>query len=409
MRDDNGNRESMIQRVYRQIKAIDPQSEIIIATSKSQVSTLHNQLGEDINLSVEPSRKDTFPAISLAAYYLRDVLKCDESEPVVVCPVDPYVTEEYFAMLRTMCEQDFAHTNLYLMGIEPKYPADKYGYIIPNSKEQLSEVKCFKEKPTEKDAEKYIEMGALWNGGVFAFQLKYMLNKIETKLKCKDYFELYEKYNELTKISFDYAVVEEEKSIKVFRYVGQWCDIGEWNTLTNVMNESIVGDVTVDKDSQNINIINELDIPILAMGLNDVIIATSPDGILVSNKTQSGKIKNFADAIERDIRYAEKSWGCFKIIDVEKESLTIKVTIQAGDKMNYHSHKERDEVWIVIAGEGETIIDGMKQRITAGDVVTMQRGCRHTVSAITELHLIEVQLGKNISVNDKIKYKLEEW
>ena len=106
--------------------------------------------------------------------------------------------------------------------------------------------------------------------------------------------------------------------------------------------------------------------------------------------------------------FAEKSWGSFRVLDVEEESLTIKVTLNPGHRMNYHSHARRDEVWTVIAGRGRTIVDGMEQAVKAGDVITMQAGCRHTVIAETELKLIEVQLGREISVHDKQKYELAE-
>ena len=75
--------------------------------------------------------------------------------------------------------------------------------------------------------------------------------------------------------------------------------------------------------------------------------------------------------------------------------------------MNYHSHKYRNEVWVVTSGEGRTIVDGMEQTVRAGDVITMQAGCRHTVIADTELRLMEVQLGDEISVHDKKKFPLE--
>ena len=88
--------------------------------------------------------------------------------------------------------------------------------------------------------------------------------------------------------------------------------------------------------------------------------------------------------------------------------MTIKVTLNPGHSMNYHSHERRDEVWTVICGRGTTIVDGMEQPVKAGDVITMQAGCRHTVIAKTELKLIEVQLGKEISVSDKQKYDLED-
>ena len=75
--------------------------------------------------------------------------------------------------------------------------------------------------------------------------------------------------------------------------------------------------------------------------------------------------------------------------------------------MNYHSHRNRDEVWVVVSGIGKTIVDGMEQDVKPGDVVTMSAGCRHTIIAESELKLIEVQLGENINVNDKQKFELE--
>lgn len=75
--------------------------------------------------------------------------------------------------------------------------------------------------------------------------------------------------------------------------------------------------------------------------------------------------------------------------------------------MNYHSHQNRDEVWVVISGNGRTIVDGMEQSVHPGDVITMSAGCRHTVLADTELKLIEVQLGEKISAQDKERFELE--
>ena len=127
---EDGTYESMVQRVYRQIKKVDTDATVTIATSKTQVSAIHNQLGEDVGISVEPCRRDTFPAIALATAYLVDVMHVDPSESVVVCPVDPYVEDNYFEALKELSEQaDKREANLVLMGIEPTYPSEKYGYI----------------------------------------------------------------------------------------------------------------------------------------------------------------------------------------------------------------------------------------------------------------------------------------
>lgn len=405
---EDGNYESMVQRVYRQIKKIDTNAKVTIATSKTQVSSIYNQLGENVGISVEPCRRDTFPAIALATAYLADVQKVALEEPVIVCPVDPYVEDDYFEALKALSEQAAkGEANLVLMGIEPTYPSEKYGYIIPESKDNVSSVFTFKEKPDVKTAESYIAKGALWNGGVFAYKLKYVLNKAHELIEFTDYEDLFSKYETLTKISFDYAVVEKEDKIQVMRFSGQWKDLGTWNTLTEAMEENSVGDAIINDKCDNVHIINELNVPVLAMGLHDVVISASPEGILVSDKEQSSYIKPYVDEIDQQIMFAEKSWGSFRVLDVETECLTIKVTLNSGHSMNYHSHKNRDEVWVVISGEGRTIVDGMEQEVSVGDVITMQAGCRHTIIASTELKLIEVQLGKEISVNDKQKYSLE--
>ena len=405
---EDGNYESMVQRVYRQIKKIDTNAKVTIATSKTQVSSIFNQLGENVGISVEPCRRDTFPAIALATAYLADVQGVDPEEPVIVCPVDPYVEDDYFEALKALSEQaEKGEANLVLMGIEPTYPSEKYGYIIPESKDNVSSVSTFKEKPDVKTAENYIAQGALWNGGVFAYKLKYVLNKAHELIDFTDYQDLFSKYDTLTKISFDYAIVEKEDKIQVMRFSGEWKDLGTWNTLTEAMEENSVGDAIINDKCDNVHVINELNVPVLAMGLHDVVISASPEGILVSDKEQSSYIKPYVDEIDQQIMFAEKSWGSFRVLDVETECLTIKVTLNAGHSMNYHSHKNRDEVWVVISGEGRTIVDGMEQEVSVGDVITMQAGCRHTIIAGTELKLIEVQLGKEISVNDKQKYSLE--
>lgn len=408
-KDDAGEYESMVQRVYRQIRKIDAKANVTIATAKTQVSAIHNQLGDGVGISVEPCRKDTFPAIVLATAYLHDVQGVPEEEAVVACPVDPYVEQDYFKALKDLEEQAAkGEANLVLMGIEPTYPSEKYGYIIPCGKENISDVETFKEKPKEETAKAYIEQGALWNGGIFAYKLKYVLDKAHELIDFVDYDDLYQKYETLEKISFDYAVVEKESKIQVMRFGGQWKDLGTWNTLTEAMAEDSIGNVIHNDTCQDVHIVNELDMPILCMGLKDVIVSASPEGILVSDKEQSSYIKPYVDKLDNQIMFAEKSWGSFHVLDVTPDSMTIKVTLNPGHKMNYHSHKYRDEIWNIVSGKGMVIIDGMKQDVKTGDVVTMQAGCRHTIVAETELKVIEVQLGREISIHDKQKYQLED-
>lgn len=404
----DGEYESMVQRVFRQLNRLDCPVKITVATSNTQIPAIYNQIGPEVGLSVEPCRRDTFPAIALASSYLHDVQGVSLEEAVVVCPVDPYVEDDYFVALKELHQlaQDDA-ANLVLMGISPTYPSEKYGYIMPVSKDQVSKVHEFKEKPDAVTAQRYIEKGGLWNGGVFAYKLGYVLDRAHELIDFINYEDLLAKYETLDKISFDYAVVEHEKDIVVFRFSGEWKDLGTWNTLTEAMGENVVGDVRLDNTCVNVHAINELGVPVLAMGLENVVISASPEGVLIADKEQSSYIKPYVDAIDQQVMFAEKSWGSFRVLDVDKESMVIKVTLNPGHKMNYHSHDKRDEVWTVISGAGRTIVDGMEQPVNSGDVVAMAAGCKHTVIADTELQMIEVQLGSEISVDDKHKFELE--
>ena len=397
--------ESMVQRVYRQITTIDADAKITIATSKSQASSIKNQLGEKTSICVEPCRRDTFPAIVLAVSYLHDELGVSSNEAVVVCPVDPYVDETYYEsveILHKLAEQ--GNTNLTLMGVEPTYPSEKYGYIIPTTSDNVSLVREFKEKPDAKSAQKYLEQNALWNAGIFAFKLGYLLDKAHSMIEFDNYNDLFNKYESLEKISFDYAVVEKESSIQVMRYSGGWKDVGTWNMMAEVMADKTKGKAILDEVCENTNVINELNIPILCMGCKDMIIAASGDGILISDKERSDYMKPFVEKIETEAMYAEKSWGTYTVIDVHPGSMTVKISMNAGEAMSYHMHNEREEVWTIVAGTGKVIIDGTEKILQKGDVITIEAGCRHTIEAITALDIIEVQLGNEIYVGDKVKF-----
>lgn len=404
-KNEEGKYESMLQRMYGSIKKIDSDVNIIIATSQSQVPSIRNQVGNGVSISVEPCRRDTFPAIALAAVYLHDVLGIKEEESVVVCPVDPYVKDDYFEALKKLDELVSSdRAKMVLMGMEPTYPSEKYGYIIPNSKNIVSDVVTFKEKPDVETAKEYIEQGALWNGGVFAYKLGYMIAKAHELIDFEDYADLFSKYETLKKISFDYEVVEKETDIAVMRFAGEWKDLGTWNTLTEAMEENTIGDVILSDDCDNVHVINNLGMPILVMGMKNVIVSACPDGIIVSDKGMSSYIKSYVDKLDNEIRVADKSWGNYLVLDADDRGMTVKISMKAGESIGYHCHEHRDEVWVVVSGEGKTIVDGIEQMISVGDVITMQAGCRHCVKAITDLYMIEIQLGNAIEKSDIKKF-----
>ena len=226
-------------------------------------------------------------------------------------------------------------------------------------------------------------------------------------LGCSDYEMLFSTYDRLEKISFDYAVAEREKNIGVLRYAGEWKDLGTWNTLTEIMEESALGDVTMDDRCCGTHVVNEMDVPILVMGGENLIVAASPEGILVADKAASSYMKPYVEQISQPVMFAEKSWGSFRIIDVEEESLTIKVTLNAGHAMNYHSHAYRREIWNVVSGRGTVLLDGRDRTVGPGDVIDIPVGMKHKISAQERMVVIEVQIGEAISKEDKVKWPEE--
>ena len=399
-----GEDESMLQRVFGQIKTVAPEVSITIATAKAQQKLIQKQLGGAADISVEPCRRDTFPAIALVCAYLHEVKGIGLDEPIIICPVDPYVELGYFEMLKQLSkyiEQNIA--DIMLMGIEPSYPSTKYGYIIPDSRAERSRVLSFREKPDADTADKLIAEGALWNSGVLAFRLGYVIAKAKTMLNFSSYEELFAKYTEIQAISFDYAVLEREKNIGVIRYSGKWRDMGTWNTVTEVIESPLKGNAVADEYCDNLHVVSTIDIPIIAMGLKDVVIAASHEGIFIADKERSAHMKPYVDKVDSPIRYAEKSWGEFQIIDIGKESLTIKVTLEKGASLTYHRHEYRDEVWTIIEGEGFVNLDDEKISVSVGSSINIPRGTYHTIKAKTHLKLIEVQTGE-ISAKDKELY-----
>lgn len=410
----DGSHESMIQRVVRQIQTANLTDDIVVATGASQKDAIENQLGDALSVVTEPCRRDTFPAILLASSYLKSKGTPDD-EPVIVMPCDSYTEAAYFGVIAKMANAVKAGVaDLVLMGIEPTYPSAKYGYIVPvkgaQQKDGAYPVERFTEKPDVETAEKLIEAGAVWNGGVFAFRLGYLMEIASKTVQNTDFKTLRAGYADLPKISFDYAVVEKTKSVAVVPYAGQWKDLGTWNTLTDELEQHHHGNVLAE-NSEDTYIINELELPLVCIGGRNLVVAASPDGILVSERNQSENLKHLVDSLGKRPMYEERRWGEYKVIDNVEFSdgysaLTKQVTLKPGKSISYQTHDCREEVWTFLDGEGEVIIDGERKGVKRGDVVNIPQGVRHALRAITPLTFIEVQRGHNLVEEDITRFPL---
>ena len=404
--DENGNRQSMVQRVYGQIKNANPSAHITIATNAAQVDSIRSQLGETVDIVLEPERRDTFPAIALACAFLSTEKGINADETVIVLPCDPYTDVEFFRTLNILdklISADFA--DIALIGIKPLLPTSKYGYIVPVSEIEMGayNVSHFVEKPSEEKAAQLIKDGAYWNGGVFAFKLGKVLDIAKANVKFTDFNELYSKYNELEKISFDYKVVEKAQRVAVAPYQGKWTDIGTWRTLADEMPVNALGAVTQEK-TQNTFIINELNIPLITLGVKDLVIAASPDGILVSDLIESSHLKPLVDKFEQTRpMYEERRWGEYTVLEQTDCSLVKHLFLLEGKSISYQLHNHRTEVWVITSGEGIFTLDDETRTVTVGDVLKINCGQKHKIAAVTDLHFTEIQIGDKFDESDIVR------
>ena len=415
---EDGTMESMVQRVVRQVREAHLTDDITLATNASQLDIIINQLGDSVSVVTEPERRDTFPAIALASGYLKLKKGCPDDEVVVIMPCDPFTEAGYFETIGRMVrcvEADVAE--LVLMGITPTYPSEKYGYVVPVTDHLMAEgsmaVSKFTEKPNVERAKELLGMGALWNGGVFAFRLGYMMEIAQRYVKADSFEEMRSRYSEFPKISFDYEVAEKADSVAVLPYSGQWKDLGTWNTLTDELHHHIIGNAVMGPRCTNTHVINELQYPIYVDGMEDTVIAASPDGIIVCRKKYTEDIKKAVDHLTPRPMYAERRWGSYRVIDDTtyadgRHSLTKSLTINAGKNISYQVHRHRSEAWTIVEGEGIFVLDGVERKVGPGETVVIPVNHYHALKALTTLTFIEVQTG-NPLVEEDIERSEWKW
>jgi mannose-1-phosphate guanylyltransferase len=414
---EDNKRQSMLQRVCRQLDEVGILSMTHILTSQDQEELIRNQLEPSVQIISEPSQRGTFAAISLAVSYLHSKQDTGLNEKVCVLPVDAFADISFFHLIKkipdilTKSRADLAH-----IGVKPEFPSDQLGYIVPritDKSDSFYTVTHFIEKPEYRKAEELIMKNALWNCGVYGFSMKFMLQVLNKKGLPQEYDRLLAHYHKLPKLSFDVEVAEHNRRSIVVPYEGQWKDIGTWNAFSDHMDSSIIGPCKLSDDSSNTHVVNELPQPVHVIGISDSMIVAGPDGILVADKKKCSEVK--LHITDEQPRYVEKRWGSYKIIEEytsvdELQSITKMVNVLPNRNISLHFHQDRKEIWTVISGSGQVIVNNQLLPIKAGDVIQIPIRVKHAIKALTSLTFIEVQLGVNVSEKDliRITYSWEE-
>ena len=282
-----------------------------------------------------------------------------------------------------------------MLGSHRPLPAKKYGYIFRQDEKKVSKVTRFVEKPKSDFAEQAIKEGALWDAGVFAFKIRYIMKLAEQYTNYRTYSELYQHYRELDKISFYYEICQKEKNMAVIHYPFSWKDIGTWNTLSEEMTEHLMGNVILDEKCVDTHVLNSLDIPIIGLGLNQMVVVANENGILVTEKKRSSFIKPYVEQTEKVRKDSRRDWGRFLVMLKEPDYSCIQVNLLSNNCIEPVTNNCRRH-FVCLEGKGVLIKEVRETKICRGDTWEITSGTDYRLSAIQSFKWMETQFDHTI-------------
>lgn len=406
---------SMLQRVWDQLLEAGMAENTIITAGEEQRELILSQV-RGARIAAEPAGRDTFGAVLLSCAYLHSCAGASREDYVAVMPIDPYTEAAYFEAVKGLeAVMERSGAEIGLLGAAPSYPATKYGYMLPGErKDGYFWIDGFVEKPKEDRAEEILKKGALWNCGVFCLRIGDMLERAALYGVPEDYEGLCRSYESLPRISFDYEVLEKAKRLAAVEFKGFWKDLGTWDAMADQMNTDTIGRVVLDDACRNTQVINELAMPVAAVGTRDLVIVAARDGILVTDKNEAARVKELTAKLHSRPMFEERRWGTLETLDdteaAQLSTLTRKIHIYDGMTSSYHYHRERDEIWTILKGTGELILEGNRISLSPGKAVCIRKNQRHAVKALKDFEYIEIHVGTSVGSDDihRITFEWDE-
>lgn len=393
----SGGHESMLQRVFRQLRAEFSGAHVVVATGAAQREQILSQLGDTVDIVSEPQRRDTFPAIALAMTFLHDCCGSSDDDVVVVLPVDVFAEQHYFTTLGRMCEVvEAGDAELVLMGIAPTFASSRFGYMVPGKPaDGYAHIERFVEKPSLELAADLIAGGALWNGGVFAFRLGYLMEIVRSHVGNLSFSDLYETYGTLEKTSFDYAVVEKATSVAMVPYDGMWKDLGTWDALAQEIGPKGIGEQLLSASTEGTVVVNELEIPVVVAGTRNLIVAASPDGILVSDIQSGSELKPLVDTLKHPPRFEQLRWGTRRVLERAHDRLdtvgeTRVVELAALQEAPISCAMGTTLIMVCSTGRGSWTIGGDTRQVEPGTTIRVADGASGLLYSEKGLRVVEI-------------------
>ncbi|MDN3649289.1 mannose-1-phosphate guanylyltransferase/mannose-6-phosphate isomerase [Reinekea marina] len=426
--------ESLIQQTALRTQHIGLSENPIVVCNDEHRFMIAQQMAEcgtQADLILEPEGKNTAPAIALAAF---QAIERDASAIMLVLPADHVIkNEQLFGEAIEKAIEQAKAGKIVTFGVQPAYPETGYGYIQAASKNEVSDVKAFKEKPDLATAESYLkEGGYYWNSGMFVFSAQTYLDELKAlqpnifnavkaaysgKQLDLDFIRVNaEAFAKSPADSIDYAVMEKTDKAVVVPYTGDWNDIGAWAALYDLgekdaSNNVLTGDVLTHEAKGNL--IRAESRLVAAVGVDDLVIIETADAVAVMPREKAQDIKHIVNQLKDSGRTEHQThvkvyrpWGSYQGVDSGERHQVKNITVKPGEKLSVQMHHHRAEHWIVVKGTANVTIGENTRLVSENESVYIPIGATHALEnpGKIPLELIEVQTGSYLGEDDIVRF-----
>lgn len=406
----------------------------MIVVGKEQNFLVKDQCAE-LNLAaepcivLEPSPRNTAPAITSAALLSRDL--CEGDAVLLVLPAD-HLIRKIPAFQAAVAQAVNLAGDGYLVtfGIKPDHPETGYGYI---KKGEGVEVRAFIEKPEPAAAEQFIREGHYyWNSGMFAFLISRFLEEMEKNapdiLRQADLAVAQSKSDNgflhlgtdafcaCRSESIDYALMEKSDRVAVVPTDPGWSDLGSWSALHQALNKPENGNVThgdvILKGVSNSFIHSEGRL-VAAVGLENMLVVETHDAVLVAPLDRSQEVKNIVQDLKSARRQeyllhqtAHRPWGTYTVLEEHPRFKIKRLTVKPGGRLSLQMHHHRSEHWVVVRGTARITRGKDLFLLKENESTYIPPGEKHRLEnpGLIPLEVIEVQNGSYLGEDDIIRF-----
>jgi len=391
------------------------------------------QAGVDGDIALEPVRRDSAMAVAVAAVL---AAKRNPAATVLILAADHVIRDEaVFVKACREATEAAANGRIVTFGINPTFPATKYGYIQPGMALDggtALTVQSFVEKPDAVTAGRYIANGYLWNSGNFVFRAEVMLGEltrfepeitqaaeaaVNGMARDLDFFRLpAEAFAKAPKKSIDYAVMERTEHAAVVPMNCGWSDIGSWSAVWDVLEHDVDGNTStgsvVFNDTHNSLAHSDETILTAIVGLDNVIVVATPDAVLVTSRDKSEQVKNLVEQLkaqnrEQAVRHLRvyRPWGYYQGVDLGSRYQVKRIVVKPSATLSLQKHFHRSEHWVVVHGTAEVTIGSEVRTVHENESAYIPIGSVHRLAnpGKIPLELIEVQAGSYLGEDDIVR------